>query len=471
MALVTTFVTTPLTSALYPHWYQQKLEAWKRGEIDWDGNRLTPEDSSDTDAMSLEKMQSSDVTRLLTYLRLDNMPGVLTFVSLLAKVNSSTTDTKIHHTKLSDVLPDADSSATSSYRPLQVHGVRLMELTDRDSSVMKVSEEDDYTMRDPIVNTFRTFGQLNNVAVAGAVIVSPEASFAATLTEKATEISADLVLIPWSESGAMSENQSLLSDSGDNRYANSPYSNFVTTALRYASCNTAVFVDRGFGRRTRNQPRLLARTVSGMSAREMRRTPALPVMDQGHHIFFPYFGSEDDKAALRFVLQLAQNPTVTATIVHFDLPGMGTEEITRSETQDSPPSVENLKSPVSVKNSTAPPGHYLAFFSSLRDSLPPALSSRVVFESSSTSSPLDDAIEKAKNEVGLNPKNAGDLIVLGCNTGLGGALANSVPQTPSPSVLGSEARRVMGGIAEGVIRNGLSASLLIIKAAGNTNRG
>ena len=44
MALVTTFATTPLVSWLYPPSYQRKLELWKQGKIDWDGNTLEPED-------------------------------------------------------------------------------------------------------------------------------------------------------------------------------------------------------------------------------------------------------------------------------------------------------------------------------------------------------------------------------------------------------------------------------------------
>ncbi|KAK0609493.1 Sodium/hydrogen exchanger family-domain-containing protein [Immersiella caudata] len=42
MALVTTFATAPLVSWLYPPWYQQKLDLWKKSKIDWDGNPIVP---------------------------------------------------------------------------------------------------------------------------------------------------------------------------------------------------------------------------------------------------------------------------------------------------------------------------------------------------------------------------------------------------------------------------------------------
>ncbi|KAL2172147.1 hypothetical protein VTG60DRAFT_148 [Thermothelomyces hinnuleus] len=45
MALVTTVATTPLTKALYPPWYQKKVDKWRRGEIDWDGNPISSSES------------------------------------------------------------------------------------------------------------------------------------------------------------------------------------------------------------------------------------------------------------------------------------------------------------------------------------------------------------------------------------------------------------------------------------------
>ena len=85
MALVTTFATTPLTRALYPPWYQRKLEAWKRGEIDWDSGAslLDGNNEPEMDGVARQKLESSRVKSLLIYLRLDNMPTMLAFVSLL----------------------------------------------------------------------------------------------------------------------------------------------------------------------------------------------------------------------------------------------------------------------------------------------------------------------------------------------------------------------------------------------------
>ena len=470
MALVTTFATTPLTSLLYPRWYQIKLAAWKRGEIDWDDNRLNDEESSSRgDSVSFSKVQSSEVTRLLTYLRADAMPSVLTIVSLLAKSATAAVNPNVHPNRRDEKSFEASVSAQSAAKaPLQVHAVRFMELTDRDSSVMKVSEMDEYTSRDPVVNTFRTFGQLNHIATAGDVVVAPESNYAVTLKDKASEVLAELVLIPWSGSGSMND-QPLFTDSADSRFANGSYSHFVNTALRNAVCNVAVFVDQGFGGSKKinpnRRPSMMKRTISAVTLQDLN-APTAPVMNQGHHIFFPYFGSEDDKVALRFVLQLAMNPNITATIVHFRLSEATMGEITAASDPYDPRA--SFSAPNERKNPTVttsgPPSHYATFFSSLRDSLPSQLASRVVFETYSSSSPLNDTLDHARKEVGVNAKNAGDLIVLGRNSGFDTALSSAIQETTTP--LGSEAKGALGVIAEGAIKKGLSASVLVMKAVG-----
>ena len=458
MALVTTFATTPLTSLLYPRWYQIKLEAWKRGEIDWDENRLT-----DSDSVSFAKIQSFEVGRLLTYLRVDSMAGVLKITSLLAKNPSCTAKPRLHPTKQRQASTHTNNNSVDLSRPLQVHAVRFMELTDRDSSVMKVSELDEYTRRDPIVNTFRTFGQLNNIAVAGAVLVVPEASYAVSITDKAMEVSADLILIPWTGSSSMNENLSSLSETGDHRFENSSYSNFVATSMKYATCNIAIFVDQGFGgsKNREAQGPSLRKTLSGVMMRDQDDVPIAPNVDQGHHVFFPYFGSEDDMVALRFVLQLAQNPCVTATIVHFKIE-RGMDEISSADSSTGQVSEKSGKSPVTVTTAVnSSPDQYTIFFTALRDSLPSEIANHVVFDTQRSSSPFNDTMEYARKEIGLNPNNAGDLIILGRNSALNSTIDSGMYES-SPA-LGSEARRSLGVVAEGVIRKGLDASLLVMQ--------
>ncbi|MCJ1250767.1 K(+)/H(+) antiporter [Trapelia coarctata] len=463
MALVTTFATTPLTKALYPYWYQVKIEAWKRGEIDWEGNQLSEDGgSSEPDGSTTGKADSSEVTRLLAYLRLDNMPGVVAFVSLLAKPLSVTSTTRIHHAKREDTSRDgADDVNLARTRPLQAHGLRLTQLTDRDSSVMKVAEMEEYALRDPVVNTFRTFGQLRNFPVSGDVLLVPEESYATTLVEKASDVSADMILIPWSTSGTLSEYET---DTTMNRFASGSFTHFVTATVNQAPCTTAIFVDNGFSnKKVVKQPLTLTRTVSALSARDMRRIPAVQI-NTGHHIFLPYIGSDDDKAALRFVLQLAKDPTVTATIVHYKLPG-GLEadpktphnpEISR---MPATPSTPAWRTAISASQSP----ECAAFFDSMRDSLPEALASRVVFETKTSSFPFEHILERAKEEFESSPKDTGDLMVLGRNAGLDPVFKTGEMEKGS-STLESEAKQALGILAAGMLGSSSKASLLVVRA-------
>ncbi|KAK0724439.1 Sodium/hydrogen exchanger family-domain-containing protein [Lasiosphaeris hirsuta] len=191
MALVTTFATAPLVSWLYPPWYQQKLDLWKKGKIDWDGNPILPPDTAPT---AEEKYRQGDAaTRLLVYLRTDGLASILSLVSLFTSGQAPTAE---------------------PLQPLHIQGCRLIELTERNSSVMKVADIEDHADQDPIVKAFGT-STANNTArdvfVSGQLTVVPGDSFADALTSQAGRGNSDLVLVPWSETGSLAEIPSFFS--------------------------------------------------------------------------------------------------------------------------------------------------------------------------------------------------------------------------------------------------------------------
>ncbi|RFU36238.1 hypothetical protein B7463_g50, partial [Scytalidium lignicola] len=461
MALVTTVSTTPLTSWLYPPWYQKKIDSWKRGEIDWDGNRL----SESLDGSQADKFRNHKIRRLLVYLRLDSLPSLFTFITLLGGDMPATAE-KTHRSKNELVIQTEAEETTSPKQPLEVYGVRMLELTERTSSVMKVSEEDEYAYRDPVVNAFRTFAQLNNVAVSGSVSVVPESSYGETLTSKASDVMSDLVLIPWSESGSMYDGSEALDYSTvQDRFTTASHISFVQKVLGTATCNTAIFVNRGFGApRVQKERNLLARTISNVSLRGRHREAAVaPIADRSHHIYFPFFGGVDDRVALRFVLQLAENSNVTATIVHFiaPLPSVDTPEPRNESAGYRGTSLTEAATDT-------------ALLHTLRDSLPDPLSNRVVFTEVNTSKPLADAISHASQETGQSPRNAGDLIILGRGQSAylhsllsPGHSGDSIGFTSSSrDVVGSEIRKTLGAVAEGMLNSSTRASVLVIQAGG-----
>ncbi|KAI9822377.1 MAG: K(+)/H(+) antiporter [Pycnora praestabilis] len=247
------------------------------------------------------------------------MPSLFNFITLLGGDSSASPNPKIHRLKADTIAGMAlcdntakPKSITLRKQPLQVHGVRLLELTDRTSTLMKVSKADEYAVRDPVVNVFRTFGYLNNVAVSGDVAIVPASSFADTLIEQASDVSSDLILIPWSEIGSMSESHSLLPDNIETRFVSGSYTHFENEALTNATCNTAIFNNDGFDGPARDGSKTLLKPLQ----------------------ILPVFGGTDDRLALRFVLQLAQIQNITPTLIQFENPGIISIEETSTSNEE-----------------------------------------------------------------------------------------------------------------------------------------
>ncbi|KAL8868470.1 MAG: hypothetical protein Q9174_004971, partial [Haloplaca sp. 1 TL-2023] len=476
MALVTTFATTPLTTAFYPPWYQKKLAAWKRGEIDWDGNTLGQDTQSvNSDTNAPDKDDASDVRRLLVYLRLESLPSLFTFISLLGGERPESSVNRLHPSKVvANSEKNNDETWTSiKKRPLQVHGLRMLELTERLSSVMKESEIEDVSTRDPVVNSFHSFGQLNNLSTSGDVEIVPEGSYAHTLAHSASEQCTDMVLLPWSESGSLSETATTTVEHSRHRmFDNGPHTLFLASFLHHAPCHAAIFVNSNItSLAQKEQEPPLSRMRSRHSLRSTHGVSSMSPAPRTHHIFFPFFGGVDDRVALRFVLRLAGKPNVTATILFVD-----TEHLRESTTAEVVPAQSSsAANHGAVKGAAtsipANPEQEKTFFASMKDSLPSALETRVVFDTMTTSMrPLHDIYHRAKAEVGQTPKSSGDLIVLGRN----GSIANDF-KTETQVLLeevgqmchpGSDVGNVLGDVANAFVATGVRASLLVVKGRG-----
>lgn len=441
MALITTFATTPLTAALYPLWYQRKLEAWKRGEIEWKSGKPLDDSEGDNDA-TLAKIQSMKIRSLLVYLRLGEMPTLLAFVSLLG---GKPRESKKHHPSRERPSSPGETAMTlaeqAKLKPVQIHGVRLVELTERGSTVMKVSEVDEYTLFDPVLNAFKVLGQLYNLAVSGEVSIAPVTAYADILVNKATDEASDLLLLPWSETGSMVDSFTISRDGVKDHLTSDAYTSFASNALEQATCNTAIFLNKGFSGTLKQRPSALSRSMSAISLRRHGELQTLPVADRSHHIFLPFFGGADGRVAIRLVLQLAENPEVTATIVHYD-----SQAVTRTASADSGNVVEQIN--VASKETTSDKESDAAFFATLQRSLSTEIAERVLFEIASAATPLERALERMGTDLAQNPKNGGDIVVLG---------RSSVPGcTSSVHCLGAAAAKVLDA--------GIRASLLVVQA-------
>ena len=473
MALITTFATTPLVVWLYPPWYQQKLELWKQGKIDWDGNRLQHDDEEDesSDFTEQNALKKTDVARkVLVYLRLDGLPSLFTMVSLFARKRedldtlsppSSPVATREGAATFEGVMsqPQAMSSVVTLRRPLQVHGLRLMELTERESSVMKVSEIEEFASRDPVIKAFGTFGQSRDIAVGGQIAVVPDHSFSGTLLTRARDLRSDLILLPWSETGTMSEYPNLFDAKPTNPLANSAFSSLTAEVFRKAhdSFSVGVFIDKATLSATEEAPstnsptetrtgKPLARTVTGMSVVEQTNpTVHFKLSDSGRYrLFVLYNGSEDDLYAVKLGLQFVRNDAVDLVILNVR-PSIPTHD------HDDIEHESELKS--SRHGPHARPGDFE--FETLRP-LPTSLNARVTFIDLDISAL--DAITTAIAE----PSAAETIVLLGRSisaSSSSAAAAGSGSATLDTRALGPLATHLVRAIRE----KGLATGLLVVQ--------
>ena len=441
------------------------MQSWKRGEIDWDsGEPSIPCEDVVQHSVTAAKLENVQVHKLLVYLRLDSLPNLLALISILG---GAPKPPKIRIHPQSQSVGDSDSKEELSEAiqdkksVLQAHGVRLLPLTERDSSVMKVSEVDDYLLHDPVVNTFKTVAHLNNMAISGTIDIVPESSFADTLISRASDACSDLLLLPWSETGRIDDSQLISKDSVRNKLTTDAYGHFVNSILTNASCNTAVFVNNGFGGVGYRERYKLSRTTSTISRWSgQEKMVASPIADHGHHIFMPFFGGANDRIALRLLLHMAENTDITATILRLPI-SKDTPEIIEDWSAKEDVQVRPNRTHSSSVNSDGEENDE-SFVETLRKSLAPQVAPRIIFETKETSDLLSEALARADFELGKNLRNAGDLIVVGRKSLRRAAVKGGLDPPPAPV---TDVGSCLGVVAEAIITRKLKTSILVIQAS------
>jgi len=328
---------------------------------------------------------------------------------------------------------------------------------------MRVSEVDQFSESDPILKVFRTFGKLNRLAVSTTLTVAPVENFAEAVTEKVSENRSDLVLLPWAESPLPAEAEEQQDKTALPLVTNAGNA-YVKTVLNTATANVAILVDRGLGGGFDRPQMSRVQSISSLRQRTKSDNLVNPVADPSHHIFFPFFGGEDDRIALRLVLQICRNSTITATLVHV---------IYEKSTADEPKVPEPVATIGGVSSTSLAqpsaqdvPDHTedTTLFNMLRDSLPADLSPSVVFETVTTDKPLDYVLERAKIELGSTKNNAGDLLVTGRKAG--DIIVRRAVRAEFSAKGDSGNSAVLGDIAETVLASGLKTSVLVVQARG-----
>ncbi|KAG2101590.1 Sodium/hydrogen exchanger family-domain-containing protein [Suillus discolor] len=298
-ALILTFMTTPLVSVLYP---PERRTLAAVGGV----SRASPgdlgEDRSDRKfPMTEDQPWRSRFTVVLD--KFDHMSGMLVATQLVCtpSLESPMSTTVSDKMKMPNVSVDA---------------LRLIELSDRTSDVMKSSAVDTLIHTDPLLSVFRTFGELNDIPVSLSLSIDPHDNMPGTVAHHAKRYGSQLVLLPWlspssnfgNTSGDLSGLKTDLSPfeaffGGSKHTGKSPaviHSQFVRRVFAESKADVALFID-----------------------------PAGTGTGSARHIFCPFFGGPDDRLALEFVVQLCTNPRMSATIMRMSKIGTETAAVER----------------------------------------------------------------------------------------------------------------------------------------------
>lgn len=313
-AVVLTCLTTPLVSVLYPPHARKRTSVGAPPGGDVESPRLFGKKPS-------QDNQKKRFTVVLD--KLEHLPSVMAITQLIRAtptvrtiVENSDGITKV--TSRPSVFTTGSNETLSSSSPVTIEALRLIELSDRASVLMKSSVTEYVIHTDPVLSIFRKFGQLNDVTVTPALSIVPFDDMPYSVAEHASVYDSDLIMIPWLPPQIASPDDFLdavqhqqqpqspqphtakhnpfdllfktTHSNNVEKSASVVHSHFVRGVFMKAKTDVALYVDQ---------------SPPGVDISTGSR----------HHVFLPFFGGPDDRLALDFVVQICDNPMMTATIV------------------------------------------------------------------------------------------------------------------------------------------------------------
>jgi hypothetical protein len=288
MALLLTFITTPLTLYIYPARYRTH-----------GGMALEAAPTSGTGATTSDEFMRNKIAVVLD--DIDQLPSAMTLTQLLqphsARLN-------VAEKSLTEKSTESEIFYPRNKGTISVDVLRLIELTDRTSAVLRSQSADTLTRNDPALSVLRTFGRLNRFSVSAFLSVINYDEFSSYVANHAREFGSQAVVIPWPLAPHATEVpaghhfglpygpfDSLFSKASGRDDATSfvVRSQFVRKVFASSPSDVALFIDRGLS------------TDTGSTIYP--------------HVFLPFTGGPDDRLALSFVIQLCLHDSISATVV------------------------------------------------------------------------------------------------------------------------------------------------------------
>ncbi|KAF9350049.1 K(+)/H(+) antiporter [Mortierella sp. AD094] len=293
MCLITTCMTTPAVTYLYPVHYQRAAAlraAAKRKEEGGDIERAESPDA--TGGMNGGFMICLD--------KIHNLPAMMTFLEMLHHAVSGAESVSGSDSSLTDPGSDAliiPALTKEDVTAPKLVALRLLHLTDRSSSVLlAATERAEVLRRDALMTVFQAFAKLNGIFVRPRMTLSTDPDdFAHSIYDEAVESGTGVIVVPWNSS-SLPDPPMNNSDESENPILSRPLvtsNTHMVSSLLNTTANTglvtAVFVDREFG-------------------------------SSGHflNIMVPLYGSKDDEDALKVASAMSHNRLCNILIVRIE---------------------------------------------------------------------------------------------------------------------------------------------------------
>ncbi|XP_023529026.1 cation/H(+) antiporter 18-like [Cucurbita pepo subsp. pepo] len=254
MAIITTFITTPIVMAVYK-------PAKRKSKSEYINRTIEREDPN------------SELRILACFHSVTNIPSVLNLI-------------------------EASRGAEGKEwvgRRVCVYAMHLMELTERSSAIFMVHRARKNQLpfwnkggkadSDQIVVAFEDFGQLSRVSIRPMTAISPLSSIHEDVCNSAERKRAAIIILPFHKHQRY--DGCLETTRGDFQWVNQK-------VLEQPPCSVGILVDRGFG------------GGSHISASNVSSTIT---------IFF--FGGSDDREALAYGRRMAEHPGITLNVIRF----------------------------------------------------------------------------------------------------------------------------------------------------------
>ena len=385
---------------------------------------------------------------LVSVQKIEQVPSILGIIRLLES-NDSTEDgnrkTSKSSTKSSASMscvpiPKGDHEKHSRTKVV-VNALRLIEITERDSSVM-LQTSIDALRDDPVMKMFNVFGDITGLAVRGLIKVVTMDNFATTLIDTATEVNASLIIVPWSGSGSLVEDtstplQQVFFEQRRRKSIHTPvqHANFIQDLLSSPTSTVLILVDRGLE----------------VNQQKHRMSNVQRLVPSYQQIFLPFFGGLDDREALQIVVGISGLIGVRINVVRYKNATPGTPYYSESDlgsnaSEDTLPPPEPILTDMAdnevLDHYFGPPGARNGGFLNLS------------YSEVESYTPITTALQQIKQ------MDSRDLVLVGR-----GALVQSNSMYGGLNWRGVdvERRKVLGDLAEAILLSQTSSSILIVQ--------